>query len=247
MKILTSKCCDELIKLVNTPDVIKLYSQPSFDSSRLEFLKSELNVEDPSSLQLDPSENDDCNNSISIFEHFKKLDRVQANDRRFWVTLTHTHFFEYTKKRWNINKDTSDKTLIRRFHFEGSSLETRMRNSLSRLWWSAKITYDESREDKYELTKLLWSKQDIYMGLVERSFGTYSSVVKGFLEFYSNNLFLKEGQIRSLLTGLNAIGGVKPLALHSKDEIIDILIGLKQFLHIENKSSVIKSTGALAI
>ncbi|SRR6266536_570202 len=221
MKIFTDNCCEALLQFTNDKELRKNYLKDKFDVKYFTYLNQETAFNLPEDLVLDPTAEKDLENSIKIFEGLKNIELLQANDRRLWVTLTHTTFFEYSKERW-INDENSDKKIVRRFHFEGASLEARMRNSISRLWWSAKVTYDESREDKYELTKLLWSKQDIYQNLVERSYGTYESVIKGFLEFYSENNNLKEVQLRQLFTALNSIGGVKVLSIHSKEEIKNI-------------------------
>ena len=220
MKLFTENCCQRLLNITNNEASKIEYYKNLFDSKHFEFISNEVSLDLSLQIELDPSSQKDFENSVLIFEKFKDLNRVQANDKRLWTTLTHTVFFKYTQKRWNIGMEASSETLIRRFHFEGASLETRMRNSISRLWWAAKITYDENNsEDKYALTKLLWSKQDIYQNLVERSYGTYDSVLKGFLEFYSENIFLKEDELRKLFTALNAMGGVKVLSNLNKNEI----------------------------
>lgn len=232
MKLFSEKCCELLLQFTNNNDLRKNYFRPNFDPIYFEYLKQESSLLIPEELVLNPNSEDDCENSIKIFEALKDIDLVQANDRRLWVTLTHTIFFQYSNQRW-IREENSDKKIIRRFHFEGTSIEARMRNSISRLWWAAKISYDQSRRDPYELTRLLWSKQDIYQNLVERSYGTYNSVVKGFLEFYFENNYLKEDQLRRLFTALNSIGGVKALSVHSKEEIKNILSSLITFYNFK--------------
>lgn len=228
MKIFTSACCDFLLQFTSNKNLQKNYLESDFNPDYFEFLKHEFPLDLPENLVLSPNSEKDSENSIKIFEALKNIDLVQANDRRLWTTLTHTVFFKYSKERW-ASDENSNKKIIRRFHFEGTSLEARMRNSISRLWWAAKISIDETRKDPYELTRLLWNKQDIYQNLVERSYGTYSSVVKGFLEFYSENNFLKENQLRRLFTALNSIGGVKVLSVHSKEEIKSVLSDLSKF------------------
>jgi hypothetical protein len=223
MKLFTNDCCQGLLNNISLSKTGSYSFVDQFKSTEIQYLKHELSIPEPAEIVLIPAADADCKNSIAIFEHFKNLTPVQANDRRLWVTLTHTTFFDYCKQRWKIDAETTERTIIERFHFEGAGLATRVRNTISRLWWSAFITYENSRKDPYELTRLLWSKQDIYMGLVERSFGTYESVVKGFLEFYSTHRFLNEEQIRRLFTALNAMGGVKPLAVHSQSEIKEFL------------------------
>lgn len=226
MKIFTKECCDNLLKFLSNHELKENYFKNEFDPSNFNYLNIETKYNLPENLILDPSPEKDLENSIKIFEGLKDLDRIQANDKRLWLTLTHTYFFEYTQRRWDIRSTDSDKRLLRRFYFEGSSLEARMRNSISRLWWSAKLTYDERREDNYELTRLLWSRQDIYQNLVERSYATYEPVVTGLLEFYSANTQLKEDQLRRLFTALNAVGGVKSLPVQDKNEIRTILTDL---------------------
>jgi hypothetical protein len=229
MRIFTKECCDNLLKFVNNNDLRDNYFKGSFDTSKFNYLNIETKFNLPEDLILNPSPEKDLENSIKIYDALKDLDRVQANDKRLWLTLTHTLFFEYTKRRWDIRNADSDKKLIRRFYFEGSSLEARMRNSISRLWWSAKITYDESRDDHYELTKLLWSRQDIYQNIVERNYGTYDGVVTGLLEFYAVNKQLKEDQLRRLFTALNIVGGVKALPIQNKNEIKSTLTELAKY------------------
>lgn len=224
MKIFTENYCNHLLGFTKIEDKTKSYAEIILSLENLEFLNNETSYNTDSKIQLKSDSIADVDNSIIIFENLKELTRVQANDKRLWTTLTHTTFLKYTIERWNINKEASTDTLVRRFHYEGSGLETRMRNSISRLWWAAKLTYDEDNTtDKYFLTKILWSKQDIFQNLVERSYGTYESVVKGFLEFYSKNLDLKEDKLRKLFTALNSIGGVKVLSALSREDVINTL------------------------
>lgn len=229
IKILTQHACDDLLSFATRPDLRGRYDRESYDTSALDFLKipTQYFVDDGIDLGITPK--DDCQSSIRVFTELMTLDKVQANDKRLWTTLTHTIFFTYTKKRWKITSSSSDDTIISRFHFEGSGIEARMRNAVSRLWWAAKITYDESRQNKFELTELLWEKQDVYTLIVERSFATYPNVVHGFLEFYKKNRHLKEDELRLVLRGLNAIGGVKMLPMLTKKDVNDELVKIASF------------------
>lgn len=228
VKLLTNAACDRLLTFQTEEKLRAYYGADNFPKELL----VELNFTTPWSiddtLELSPKPEDDVESSIKIFEELKQLDRVQANDRRLWVGLTHGRFFEYTKARW-VKEEYSDNAILRRFHFEGSSLEARMRNGISRLWWAAKITYDESREDPFELTRLLWEKQDIIQNIVERSYGTYENVVQQFLETYKRNKQLSEKELRIMYTGLNAIGGVKVLSALSKEEVDHELIRVAKY------------------
>lgn len=230
MKIFSENFCQYLLSLTDIEDKLKSYPETIKTIENFDYLIAETVYNIDSKIELKSDSISDVDNSIIVFENLKELTRVQANDKRLWTTLTHTIFLKYTTERWSINKEASTETLVRRFHYEGSGLETRMRNSISRLWWAAKLTYDENNtSDKYFLTKVLWSKQDIFQNLVERSYGTYESVVKGFLEFYSKNLDLKENKLRKLFTALNSIGGVKVLSALTREDVVETLNELNQY------------------
>ena len=156
VSILTSNCCEALLTFTSKPQLRQLYNQSKFDSANLEFVKGQTKYFIDDNLQLGASSKDDCQSCIDIFTQFVSLDGVQANDKRLWVSLTHTHLFNYTRERWGINSESSDNKVTDRFHFEGSGIDSRMGNSLSRLWWTARVTSDKRRSDEFELTRLSW-------------------------------------------------------------------------------------------
>lgn len=225
IQILSKECCNHLLEFQTSEELRKEYNKTSFNSEYLDFLniptdyQIDKDIELPIGSKTDRS-TADCESSIKIFRELRNITPVQANDKRLWLSLTHGRFFQYTKRRWDINSNTSSNTIIDRFFFEGASIETRMRNSISRLWWAAKITHAPERDDEFELTKLLWSKQDLFQGLVERTLGTYQNVVKGFLEVYADNEHLTEDQLRDLYKSINSIGGVKLLSALSYEDVL---------------------------
>lgn len=56
-------------------------------------------------------------------------------------------------------------------------------NAISRLWWSGYLTYDEEKEktNPWELTKVLFSAQQIQKDLFDQPFSMNRTVVKGLL------------------------------------------------------------------
>lgn len=229
IKILTKQCCEDLLTFSSRTDLRAKYNNEFYDTSSLDFLNVSTKYFIDDSIKLGTNSKDDCQSSVAIFNSLINLDKVQANDKRLWTCLTHTIFFNYTKRRWDIDRNSSDDTIISRFHFEGVGIEARMRNAISRLWWTAKITYDNCREDPFELTKLIWEKQDIHVALMERSFGTYPNFVSSFLEFYKMNKHLNEDEIRLILRGVNSIGGVKSLPLLNKNEVIHEIARIAEY------------------
>lgn len=239
VKLLLKSCCDELLRFQHDNEIRSRYNT-IYPIEYLDYLDigTKYNLAD---LDFSTAPENDVYSSIDLYDRLIDLDRVQANDRRLWVGLTHNEYYDYTIKRWNIDNNTSNKVILRRFHFEGSSLETRMRNSISRLWWAAEITYDENRQDPYELTKVLWSKQQLQQSIVERSYGTYNSVVQGILEVYLDNDELSDMDIKILAKGLNSYGGVKILANMHINEVKAKLYDIAKYsgIQIKRKKSIL--------
>jgi hypothetical protein len=176
----------------------------------------------------------DLENAIRIHKSLPDLTRRQARDPRLWTQLTHVELWSYMRRRWAVEKHMSDPARALRFvesryFIIRNESRALLRNGVSRLWWSATLTYDSSRSDPYELTAVLLSLLDITQTLLERSLGRAPSVVHGFLEFLRINGDLLKGgnlnreRIRGLAKFLNLTGGVCVLDCLSKTEIIAIL------------------------
>lgn len=235
-KIFSAFTCTQLLNYKTNDLIRQRYNNEMFDISDCIWVRD--NVQ----LDLDLKEVDtfktnaagDVDSSIKLFNALKHLDLVQANDKRLWVTLTHTLFYNYTRKRWGIDAESSDDVIKDRFHFEGAALRQRNQNSVARLWWAARLTYDPSRKDPFELTRLLWEKQDFYQNLIDRRFSTYRGTLMGFLMFYSKNKHLDMKQdMRKLFKGLNALGGVRVLSLMEEQDVEKELVKLCGFYGIE--------------
>lgn len=235
IKLFTNSTCDELLNYKINPNLRKLYNADSFNYDGIKYLSDSIRIDlEHNDVILGTKPSDDMENSIKIFSCLKNLDLVQANDRRLWVTLNHTVFYNYAKTRWAISELSSNEVIKDRFHFEGSGLRARNQNSIARLWWGAKITYDESRADPFELTKLLWERQDFYQNLIDRKLSTYSCILKGFIEFYSLNKQIDlKFEMRKLIKGINAYGGVRLLPLLGENEVKEQIFKLCKFYNIK--------------
>lgn len=187
----------------------------------------------PDDFKLINSENGkhfDLENSIALYEKISGVSPAVASDERLWTYLTHVLFWEYMKSRWPIDntgkKDDIKGRIINRYFLKGSNLETLSRNGISRLWWYAHLTVDESRSDKYELTRVLLERADIAVGLLERAFGANDSIRKSFLKFLQKNDDIRksEAKTRSLLKLINLAGGVRNLPGLNEDDLL-VLFG----------------------
>jgi hypothetical protein len=180
-------------------------------------------------LSLDPSKSD-LNNSIILYEALKDLNEVQASDERLWAYLTHTHFWGYMRKRWPIEEAKNPLSRIKeRYFLRNLNLEALTRNGLSRLWWYAHITIDTGRQNKYELLEILLQRQDLAVGITERSIGVNKKLRVALLEYLKENPLIatNEDKSRELIKGLNLSGGVKMLPLLEIQEIKTILDKIK--------------------
>ena len=106
-----------------------------------------------------------------------RLNEIQASDIRIWNSLSLFILKGYTKERWGGSKSTV-RILIKSLTNEKIS-----RHAISRLYWSALLCYDDSRNEKLELLEVLWENQDFYTQVSERSISGMRETMRVFLEF----------------------------------------------------------------
>lgn len=105
----------------------------------------------------DKPEKDDIENMKIIYENLKDLTDSQASDERLWAGLSHTKFWDYMQKRWPLPNDPEkwEKHILQHYFFAHGARSTVL-NGLARLWWYARLTYDETNIDNpYELTEYM--------------------------------------------------------------------------------------------
>ena len=226
--VLTDKALDELKNSIN----VKNYQEENFDLSnrfKERYYKSSINIK----LELPLLKFDRSGNSFweQDFENSKTLHRTIRSeniplrylvDERFWTYLTHTYYFEYLVDRW---PPETEKRIEEKWFFKGGN-QVFSRHSLVRLWWLAECSYDENRDDPYELTKIAFEYQDPFNQVLERKISksrrVFKSVLIAFLES-ENSEKLKSNQNRSKFgKALNNIAGVKLLDVLPEDELVDI-------------------------
>lgn len=99
----------------------------------------------------------DVNNTITLYSAMKNLTDTQATDERLWAGMCHNDFWRFLKERWQINSyhDLKDANTKIRYFFGHNKKRSLITNSLAKLWWIGRLTYDETRADPFELTKYL--------------------------------------------------------------------------------------------
>lgn len=98
----------------------------------------------------------DYKNVKVIYENLMHLTPSQATDERLWSGLLHSQFWEYVKYRRKVEIESGKSQDIQNsFFFMRGKKRSLYINCLSRLWWTGYMTYDETLENHYELTKLV--------------------------------------------------------------------------------------------
>lgn len=231
LNIFSSTYIEELYRELIEGEGLKNYTKEEFPYKE-KFPRGRTNIFIDQSLNLNPE--DDLQSAISLYENLS-LNETQASDPRLWTYLTHVTFWDYMRKRWPVD-DTSIKVpenrVKSRYFLINLNLRTLTRNGISRLWWYSHLTVNTDREEKYALTKVLLSRADLTVGITERALGSNESIRTAILEFLEDNPVIKESEnkTRELLTGLNLVGGPKPLSFLDKEKVKELLHKIKQNL-----------------
>lgn len=147
--------------------------------------------------------------AIVLFESLKGLPEVMAADQTFWISLSHSIFFPYIKKRWG-KKITSSSVLSHWFFNNGM-----VRHALAGLWWTVRLTVDYNAGDPYRLTKVaFWnfSFRTTFMG--PSIFFRVKNARTGILSFLADHEELKNGMEnrgRFIAVYFNRLGATKLL------------------------------------
>jgi hypothetical protein len=179
------------------------------------YLPSNLDVNDIVLL----NEESEIENVKILYKALQILTPTQASDERLWAYLAHVNFWDYMRFRWPANKENAD--VLGRYFF-GSS-KAPVRNGIARLWWYGYLSYDDSRENPFELTEMLVKRQDFAQNLLERSFGRNRTLTKAILsvllEMEREGKPLLREKYRGLLIHINRMGGVTVLDALDKEDI----------------------------
>lgn len=167
--------------------------------------------------QLNPTPDGDLQTAIAIYEAYKDITPLFAQQDDLWVYLTHVDLFDYVKKRWPI-KTGEEVSLTKQCEFISDHWfrhhERFFRTTFAGLWWSIKLSVDENRDNQYELSEVLFRNQEFRTN----SFGElplirHREAMIGILEFLKENEFLFESGFnakgRYIRHLFNIVGGFK--------------------------------------
>lgn len=175
-----------------------------------------------SSVSLETGPEADLENTRRLHSALHSLTPAQASDERLWTHLAHVTFWAYMRARWPVGPGTD---VMQRYFY--SSSKSPVRNGIARLWWYGHLSYDQTRDDPYELTAVLVRRHDVAQNLLERSLGRSRRVTKAILEVIldreSAGKEVDRERYRGMLKHLNRLGGVTILDALAQDDIADIV------------------------
>lgn len=159
----------------------------------------------------DKPEETDIENIKRIYTNMKVLTETQATDERLWSGLAHGVFWEYMHYRWSKNIP-NESEINNRYFFGQSKRRSLIRNTISRLWWIGKLTYDESRKNPFELTEYL--KNDFTTKTLMLFSSNYSSnpvivraLLSSLLEYEKQGIEINRETFNEIIKYLNVLGG----------------------------------------
>ena len=171
--------------------------------------------------RMSPDSRDDFKAAVALYEAYSGISTLFATMDDLWVTLSHTILFPYVKQRWPINFEGNYEHHILKHWFSIDNAK-RVCNSIKGLWWSIYETIDDTRENKYELSEVLFKSTT----LREMSVMQIKAAAVGILEFFIDHPELQ----KSIHTNskicrklFDIIGGSKNLSILPKDYFKSIL------------------------
>lgn len=162
-------------------------------------------------------------NVKKVYTELRYLTPSQASDERLWAGLCLTKYWEYTKIRWNIDKNVVSTNIKNHFFFGYGARRSLTRNAISRLWWIGKLTYDQEADDPYELTELVCRSSNYILDALERNISNNPQIILPFLrgvkKAETDGFILSKKSFKSLAIYLNLLGGTYILDMIPNDII----------------------------
>lgn len=151
-----------------------------------------------------------------LYESYKHITPLLASTEQFWAYLCHVDLFPYVQKRWGT--DLENPEYIEDHWFFGKY--GYIRNCLASLWWSIYCSYDESKEDPFELSEILFRNYSFRVAWLKIMLRTKEGLL-GILEFLKENPDILEtafeNRSRFIAKYVNLIGGVKQLSYLNRE------------------------------
>ncbi|MDD6794466.1 MAG: DUF6339 family protein [Clostridiaceae bacterium] len=172
----------------------------------------------------------DLENSKILYSNLKVISDSAAVDERLWAGLTHSLFYNFVQERWKKDAENmKHANYIKSRYFYSEKSKGVFRNTLSKLWWIGRLTYDENRKDPYELTNVLANGDmatrvnDMFTSNFSRNPKNGHAFLSAIKEFEDNGTKINGYVYRKTVQYMNAYGGITLIDYLSEDEIKDVV------------------------
>lgn len=163
----------------------------------------------------------DLENIKRVYNNMRGISDSLASDERLWTAYTLVDRYDYMKYRWKIS---SENDLKNRYLFGYSAHRSLFRNGMSRLWWIGRVTFDESRDDPYELTEFLITRdQDYAENICGRNVFNNPKVTKAtiaaLLDVEKKGFIIDRFLVREVAKYMNLLAGTYLLDFMEYDDL----------------------------
>lgn len=173
----------------------------------------------------------DVENAIRLYTAMMDLSDTQATDERLWAGLSHGDFYSYMYARWqdgqSSGKSMTASILERYFITDTRSKRGLFTNTIARLWWVGRLTYDKANTDNFHLTRYFENDFSTKVRMLfSNNYMANHEIAKGLLEALieleaselsagvtRRNIYSQAGQY------LNIYGGIHILDYYTAEEI----------------------------
>lgn len=227
IKVFTSKFLQRLGQQLQSEEVIHRYitgKSPNFTASDAKDTVIEIDALSKLDVNLSKFEN-----AKILYEALRDIDRTMASDQRLWAWLAHVPFMDYMAKRWPVVDQPKEKRaqyITQHWFVNTQTGRNYLRHGIASLWWGAHMTYDEKRDDPFELTREFFEFYR-YTNILDGSLGKSDSFMHVLLDFIlSNSEYFaqsKQEKVDALMRRLNFIGAYRILPALDEKSLRTIL------------------------
>lgn len=219
-RILKKSYIDQIFDDVANEIGLEKFLEPTFPVDEDYFMVTP-QVKQPEGLLdlLVPTSEGDFQSAVAVYEAYSKLTPLQAVNQEFWESLALTDLFPYMQRRWNLQeaKDLNKRILN---HFKVSS-HGLFRHGIAGLWWLVYLTSDNERENKFELTEMLFKNYTLrYIRFGVSRVIQHKEAALGILQYLKDNeqnIPSLENMAINLTSYFNKLGAVKQLTFLNRD------------------------------
>ncbi len=185
----------------------------------------------------------DYQNAIKIFEGLNHISESTACDERLWISCSFGQFYEYMRYRFNPQDDRYNLQTRWIMSDEGKKRDL-FKHGISSLWWYAYITYDEKRENPYELLDYCFKHRSFLYALYYRAYSSSKTVchavIQAMMNYENVGGTVTHTNIHEIMKYVSFLGGAYLIDTFSEQELCDKI--LLELIRMEEELTAEKLT-----